>query len=233
MGATGSDDQVGRLRADLARWAADSAAAEAAASRTREGWLRRQAAEDSTWSGLTLGWAERGAPVAVATLGGRAHQGRLVAVGRDFLLLAPGGGPGRTRVTFLASAFIATLRPGPVGGAGSASGMWAAGPPRTTPAGPAQSLHSRVPEDPDQDEDLGREAGPGPSRSAVDLAGALAGLAVDRPRVQIVAGSAGRLVGELQWVGVDILCLRVDAEPPAAGYVRLAAITEVSLLSPA
>jgi hypothetical protein len=62
------------------------------------------------------------------------------------------------------------------------------------------------------------------------LADALAGLAGDRPRVQLVTDGTGHvLVGELRAVGADVVTLRLDGDPPVAVYVRLASVTECSV----
>lgn len=57
---------------------------QAAAERSRERSLRQQAEESARFSGLSLGLAERGAPVTVRTTSGRVHRGELLAVGHDF-----------------------------------------------------------------------------------------------------------------------------------------------------
>lgn len=75
------------LAAALARWAADAAVAEAAGTRTRERWLRQQAGETATLTGVLVDLAERATP-AVVTLRSGVHRGRVVGVGRDFCVLA-------------------------------------------------------------------------------------------------------------------------------------------------
>lgn len=64
---------------------------------------------------------------------------------------------------------------------------------------------------------------------SVSLAGILAGLAGDRPHVQIVAGGAGPYAGELRAVGEDVVTLRLAGEPPTTIYVRLGSVTECSV----
>jgi hypothetical protein len=65
----------------------------------------------------------------------------------------------------------------------------------------------------------------------VTFTAALAGLAGDRPHIQLaVAGATEPLVGELRAVGDDVLTLRQATNPPQDAYVRLASVTECSLL---
>lgn len=82
-----------------------------------------------------------------------------------------------------------------------------------------------------------RREGPGPDpgpRSVpldLSLVDVLAVMAGSRPRVMIGFSQGQDLVsGELRSVGADMIILRVDAEPPVTLYVRLASVTEVSLL---
>lgn len=112
MPAGPSDDLAGLL-ADLSRWTAEARAEEAARSRAKESWLHRQAAEEATWAALTMDLAEQAAPVVVHSVHGRSHQGRLVAVGADFVLLAPTDSSATARATFLPTHAVALLRPGP------------------------------------------------------------------------------------------------------------------------
>ncbi|MDP8991956.1 MAG: hypothetical protein M3N31_02715, partial [Actinomycetota bacterium] len=67
--------EVDALLAELARWGADVRAGDAARSRARERWLRRQASEDATFTGVALDLAEQGAGVAVRTTTGRTLHG--------------------------------------------------------------------------------------------------------------------------------------------------------------
>jgi hypothetical protein len=101
--------ELDRLLDDLARWAGDSGAVEAAGARSRGRWLRRQAQEEATFAGLALDLLERGAVVVLRTTAGRAHRGRIVAVARDFWLLRT-----ETRaMTFVATSAIASVRAQP------------------------------------------------------------------------------------------------------------------------
>jgi hypothetical protein len=59
----------------------------------------------------------------------------------------------------------------------------------------------------------------------------LAGLAADRPRVQLGLTGGGELIaGELRAVGTDVATVRIDADPPATLYVRLDAVAELTVL---
>lgn len=78
----------------------------AARSRTRERWLRQQAAEGALFTGLALDLAERGVAVAIGTTTARTLHGHIVAVARDFLVLRHDGG-----TSFLALPAVATIRP--------------------------------------------------------------------------------------------------------------------------
>lgn len=103
-------DQVDRLLEELARWSALERAEEAAADRMREGWLRRQAAEEATWAGLLADLAERRATVVVHLAGERVHRGRVLAAGIDFVLLAAGGDGSRPTPLLLSLAEVTALR---------------------------------------------------------------------------------------------------------------------------
>jgi hypothetical protein len=106
-GATG--DAAGRSEADallasFAAWAAGARADEAAAARTRERWLRQQAAEAATWAGTLVDLAEIGAD-AVVMVGTRSLSGRLVAAGDDLCVVAERG-----RATIVALAHVRAVR---------------------------------------------------------------------------------------------------------------------------
>jgi hypothetical protein len=64
---------------------------------------------------------------------------------------------------------------------------------------------------------------------ALELAEALATLAVERPRVLLVTGAAAGVAGELRAVGLDVATVRLDGDPPSNAYVRIPAIVEVTL----
>ena len=70
----------------------DEAKADAQAqSRIRERWLRRQAEESATLVGALLDLAESGAGLSIWTIGGRRHDGTVVGVGTDVVVLAERG----------------------------------------------------------------------------------------------------------------------------------------------
>lgn len=85
----------------------EARAQEAVRARARRRWLRQQASESARWTGLLLTAAERGARVTIRTASGRAHQGRLVAVGTDFCGLVSDAAV----ETYIATAAIISLRP--------------------------------------------------------------------------------------------------------------------------
>lgn len=58
-----------------------------AQGRARERWLRRQAEESATLVGTLLDLAESGVDVALSTLGGRRHDGPIVGLGIDVVVL--------------------------------------------------------------------------------------------------------------------------------------------------
>ena len=109
------------MLADLARWTADARAGEAARSRMRERWLRRQAEEDARFAGVVLDLSEGGAAVAVRTTTGRTLHGRVAAVAHDFCVVRHAG-----LATFLTFAAIASIRPEPGYRAGEAASERAA-----------------------------------------------------------------------------------------------------------
>lgn len=105
-GEAGAGD-IETFLADLARWTADTRSSEAAGSRTRERWLRQQAAEEARFSGVLLDLAEQGAGVAVRTTTGRTLHGHIAAVANDFCVLRHEGG----MATLLTFSAVATVRP--------------------------------------------------------------------------------------------------------------------------
>ena len=78
------------LAARIDRWAADARVDEAARMRARERWLRCQAEEEGSLTGVLADVAERGASVAVHVRGGRRHRGEVRALGSDFVALRSG-----------------------------------------------------------------------------------------------------------------------------------------------
>lgn len=99
---------------DLERWAAGARAQEAADERVRERWLRQAAEEEASFAGLLADLAEAGSPLVVTTTAGHRHHGPVVAVGSDFVALAPHpGSAGDGRLTLVTMASIAEVRPTP------------------------------------------------------------------------------------------------------------------------
>jgi hypothetical protein len=197
---------VDGLLGEVGRWAADARATEAAGARTRERWLRRQAAEEATLAGVALDLTERGDAVVLTTTAGHAHRGRLVAVARDAWVLGSetsDGASGRgwmIGATFVATDAVASVRALPGGSAGSARP-------------PAEAAGAR------------------PVPLAASMADMLTELAVEHPRVRVVVlGEPEAMVGQLRSVGVDVATLKVAADPPATVYVRLGSVTELSVL---
>jgi hypothetical protein len=86
------DDPLGNDLIDrLDRWAADARVDEAVQRRTRERWLRHQADQAATFTGVLVDLAERGAPVALQLLGGTSVVGALRTIGADFCALRVAG----------------------------------------------------------------------------------------------------------------------------------------------
>jgi hypothetical protein len=79
--------------AAFARWSAGERVADAARQRTRERWLRQQAAESATLAGVLTDLAERRAEVSVATRSQRL-SGQVVGVAEDFCVLEERSGAG-------------------------------------------------------------------------------------------------------------------------------------------
>ena len=88
---------------------ADAVAEEAARERAQTRVLRQIAEEEATFVGVALDVAERGSPVVARTSSGRTHRGRVLAVGRDFLVIRDRAGP----PAFLAVQALSSLRPQP------------------------------------------------------------------------------------------------------------------------
>ena len=95
--------------ASLDHLVADAVAEGAARERAQTRRLRQIAEEEATFLGVALDLAERGAVVVARTASGRTHRGRVLAVGRDFVVLRDGLGP----PAFLAAAGVSSLRPQP------------------------------------------------------------------------------------------------------------------------
>jgi hypothetical protein len=95
----------------------DARADDLASARSKERWLRRQATESATVAGTLLDLAERGAPVSIGVVGGRRHDGTVLAIGTDVVLLAE-----RNDRVAIPVASIATFRPVPGAGGRAATG---------------------------------------------------------------------------------------------------------------
>jgi hypothetical protein len=106
------------LLAAFARWAAEGRVGEAAEARSRERWLRHQAAETATMVGTLVDLAEQRGAVALV-VGSRTVSGQLIGVGRDGVVLAEPSGA----ATVVALARIAAVRvTGRRAGTGEATG---------------------------------------------------------------------------------------------------------------
>lgn len=88
-----------------------------AQERARERWLRRQATESATLVGTILDLAESGTSLSLSTVGGRRHDGRVVGLGADVVVLEDRGAHTAVRV-----AALAVVRPQPGSGAAIATG---------------------------------------------------------------------------------------------------------------
>lgn len=99
---------------ELARFLADAAADAAAQERSHERVLRQVAEEEATFAGIALDLAERRSGVIARTASGRPHRGRIVAVGRDFLVVRDTAGP----PVFIALGALTVLRPEPAASGG-------------------------------------------------------------------------------------------------------------------
>lgn len=180
------DDEFVR---SLERLVADSVAEARARERSQARVLREVAEQEATFAGVALDLAERGAVVVARTAAGRPHRGRVLAVGKDLLVLGDGAGP----PVLLALPWLASLRPQADASAGVAGA-------RTSPL-------------------------------PVSLAVLLSSLAVERPRVlMMAAGDEQPWAGELRSVGADVATLRLDGADRSVVHLRVAALAEVVLL---
>jgi hypothetical protein len=99
------------------RWAADARVEEAAASRSREGWLRQAAAEDGTLLGTLVDLAERGTPAVLTMRSGRRLRAAIWRVGADCMAVRLND----RRVSWVALAAVAAIGAEP-GGPGLPTG---------------------------------------------------------------------------------------------------------------
>jgi hypothetical protein len=80
-----ADVRLGGGRDQLSAWVAGLVVDEAVRTRARQQWLRRQAAEEGSFTGVLADLAERGRPVVVHLRNARRHHGRAVVIGNDFV----------------------------------------------------------------------------------------------------------------------------------------------------
>jgi hypothetical protein len=121
-GQSAADDLV----AAFARWAAEGRVGEAAEARSRERWLRHQAAEMATMVGTLVDLAEQRVAVAIV-VGSRTVSGRLIGVGRDGVVLAePSGAATVVALARVGVVRVTGRRPGTGGASGErrAAGPW-------------------------------------------------------------------------------------------------------------
>ncbi len=197
----------------LSGWAAGQRVAGAASGRARLRALTEAAAGSATLAGILVDLAERQAEVAVVCAGpapgdpparGAAGSGRLtgrlVGVGRDFVVVEQRDRP----PVVVRTGALCSVWPLPgTGGGGDGAGGWFAGPGRGD-VGSGISL-------------------PGGDRTAplaLSLDSVLAELAAERAPVA-VGTPAGRIEGELVAVGRDVVTLR--APGPARRLVHVPA----------
>jgi len=85
------EDALGAGGISLGAWVASLVADDAARTRARTTWLRRQAAEEGSFAGVLVDLAERGVAVVAHLHNGRRHHGVIVLVGADFAALRVAG----------------------------------------------------------------------------------------------------------------------------------------------
>lgn len=78
---------AGRLDREISRLSDETRGADAARSRSRAHWLRRQSEEQATLAGVLVDLAERADRVVLTTASGRRHRGWLRSVAADFCVL--------------------------------------------------------------------------------------------------------------------------------------------------
>jgi hypothetical protein len=123
---------VGVERDDLTRLIAEVRTDDAVRARARERSLRQQATEEATLAGVLLDLAEEQAEVTLRTRSDRLAQGRLIAVGTDFVVLRSGA----TSDLLVAVAAISTVRRRPGERAPDTTGR--------RPPPPARSLAAHI-----------------------------------------------------------------------------------------
>lgn len=223
----GDSGDLARLVDEVATWASESRTEHEAGGRRRRAWLGQLSAETTTWSSLVLGWTERRALVSLTTISAKVHHGVLRAVGHDFVMLSPITGSATSGAVLVPTAAIAyicrsdaqAVETGPVRQRIAIPTVDSEGVDRLGEGGAdhqfrTDHLPSTTAKDP----------------ALIDLAGALSEMAASRPRVRIIVGAGISIMGELRWVGSDLVCLRSDSSPPKPTYVRIGPVVEVSVL---
>lgn len=107
MGDGPEDEAAEKLVVDAERWLADARIDEAAKARSRERWLRQQAAEDATFAGILLTLVESNALVALSLTDDTDIEGCLVGLGADYVVSTGHAG----RITYVATSAIGAVRP--------------------------------------------------------------------------------------------------------------------------
>ncbi|MGI8492017.1 MAG: hypothetical protein ACR2KC_03025 [Acidimicrobiales bacterium] len=100
---SGSARERDEIDSGWASWIAQERLSNARESRSKERWLRQQAGEEATLTGLLIDLAERRVDAVLTTKAGR-HSGRLVGVGRDFCVVSAAHG-----TTLVSTAAVLTV----------------------------------------------------------------------------------------------------------------------------
>lgn len=103
------EDETEDLDARIQALTDEERASEHATLRRTEATLRQQAEAEGTMGGVLVDLAERGVPVAIATLGGRTLRGSIHTLGLDYLGLRATGG----EEVVVAMAALSTVRTEP------------------------------------------------------------------------------------------------------------------------
>lgn len=101
-GGDGGDATAARADRALADWLDEVRTDSARDRRRREHWLRRQAADDASLTGVLVDLAEQGHLVRITTTGGGRHLGRVRGAGAEVVVLESG----RQRVVVAADAVV-------------------------------------------------------------------------------------------------------------------------------
>lgn len=197
----------------LRAWAGDARTRDAAAARTRERWLRLQAAEAATWLGTLVDLAER-RQVVTLQVGATARTGRLVGVGHDLCVLDEAAGAVLVALPHVHALQAHPTRPiGPRGAGPTGAGATNAGTRPST----AGTSTAGTPADLVAD---------GNRRPALELsfADALAALAAERSPVRLGLAAGADAVGTLVAVGADVVTLRGNAVARPVTFVPIVAV---------